>query len=200
MASEQILLDEREAAHHQVLNLEQLLELNAGLVLLQLSLGYALSISVSKLLVGVSWRLLRILVELILLGLWLHFDEVRHEELVRDELEPCEGEGRVVVRVQLLQEVSQVEQDLALDLLVEALAHLSHGSEDVHQEPVVGLLVEDVLLGVVIGIELLPDELEDLGHELQLVDVKGGQQDKNQLRQAVDEAVVKRVVIEATLT
>ena len=84
--------------------------------------------------------------------------------------------------------------------MVEALAHLRHSAEDVHQESVVRLLVEDVLLRVVVGVKLLFDELKDLRHELQLVEfVKGGQKAEHQLDEAINETVVECVVIEATL-
>ena len=90
LAGDQVLLYESEAVHQQVLDLVQLLELDVGLVLLQLGLRNALSVQIGQLLVHVAWCLslvlLRILVELIQLGLRLHLDEVRHEELVRDKL------------------------------------------------------------------------------------------------------------------
>ena len=39
---------------------------------------------------------------------WCYHDEVRHEELVRDQSQPSECESWVVVWVQVLQQVSQV--------------------------------------------------------------------------------------------
>ena len=192
---DQVLLYEREAAHQQVFDLFVLLLRN------KLRLGDTLR--VVALLIILSWRLclilLCILVELEGLG-WLRFDEVRHEELMRDQFEPCEGEGRIVVGVELLQEVSHVEEDLPLDLLIEALTHLCHGTKDVHEESIVRLLVENILLRVVVSIKLLLNELKYLGHELQFIElVKGCEKDEKQLRQAINEAVVESVVIEATL-
>ena len=64
---------------------------------------------------------------------------------------------------------------MALNFLVEALAHLRDCPEDVDEKPVVRLLIEYFQLRVVVGVKLLPDELEELGHELQLVElVKAG--------------------------
>ena len=73
--------------------------MNVGVGLLKLCLRDAQRIDVEELLVVASWRLALILLRR------LHLDEVGHEQLVRDELEPCECEGRVVVRVQVLQEI-----------------------------------------------------------------------------------------------
>ena len=98
----------------------------------------------------------------------LALDEVWHEELVRDECEPSKSKGRVVVWVQILEQVSQIVKNLALHLGVEALAH-GHCPQDVHQQAVVRLLVEDSLLTKVVVIKLLADELENLGHELHLI-------------------------------
>ena len=58
-----------------------------------------------------------------------------------------------------------------LDLLVEALAGGSNCSQNVHQEAVVRILIEHVLLGFVIKIKLRLDEFEDLEHELYLVEL-----------------------------
>ena len=91
-----------------------------------------------------------------------------HKELIRDECEPSEGERWVVVRVQVLEEVCEVVQDLVLCLGVKTLAHCD-SAQDVHQDAVVGLLVEDALLREVVVVELLSDELKDLGHKLELV-------------------------------
>ena len=88
------------------------------------------------------------------------FDEVGHKELVADECEPCEGECWVVIGVQILEQISQVEKDLALHLLLEALSH-GDRAQDHHQNAVVGLLIEDFLLREVIVVQLLPDEFED---------------------------------------
>ena len=52
-----------------------------------------------------------------------------------------------------------------------------------------------------IRVKLLLNDLKYLGHELQLIELlRGSQKDEEQLRAAINEAVVKSVVIEATLS
>jgi len=52
----------------------------------------------------------------------------------------------------------------------------------------------------VVVIELLADELEDLRHELHLVELGGRKQANHKFDEAVDEAIVKGVIVEAPLT
>lgn len=98
-------------------------------------------------------------------------DEVRHELLVRNELQPGERERWQVVGVELVEKVSDVEKDLSLDFLGEAVAHIDSG-QDVHQHPVEWLLVEIPLLCIVIALKLLLDVLKDLKHKLSFVEVE----------------------------
>ena len=52
-----------------------------------------------------------------------------------------------------------------------------------------------------IDVELLLDELEDLGHELDLVElVEAGEKTEDQLGQTIDKAVVEGVVVQAALS
>ena len=57
-----------------------------------------------------------------------------------------------------------------------------------------------MLLAEMIVIKLLTDKFEDLRHELHLVQLVCGQKDNNELDEAVNESVVKSVVIESSMT
>ena len=61
-----------------------------------------------------------------------------------------------------------------------------YSCQDVHQHPVIRPLVEFCLLVPVILIEHLADELQDLGHELMLVEAEHLQEDDNELHKAID--------------
>ena len=82
-----------------------------------------------------------------------------------DYLKPCECKGWVYVWTQLFQQVRHLEEDLFLNLLVQHIL-ICHRTKYVHEESIVGLLVELILLSTVISMELLFDELENFAHEL----------------------------------
>ena len=88
---------------------------------------------------------------------------------------------------------------MPLSLLVEALTH-GDGPEDVHQHAVVWHLIEVLLLRGVVVVQLLSDELEDALHELQLAQVKRCQKAEDQLDKAINEPVVKSVVVHPLLS
>jgi hypothetical protein len=61
---------------------------------------------------------------------WL-FQEVRHEMLVGNKLEPGEREGWILLWIELFEEVSQTCENLLLRLCVEAVL-VVYGCQNVH--------------------------------------------------------------------
>ena len=101
---EKVVLDEGEAAHEEVLDFVQLVQLDVVLILLLL-VWVILTLSFLRTWIRVFKSLLH---HQLVVGwqIWYHFDEMWEEELVRDQLQPSEGETWIVVRVEILEQVS----------------------------------------------------------------------------------------------
>lgn len=112
---------------------------------------------------------------------------------MRDDFEPCECKARIRVRIELLEQVGHIEEDLPLRLLVEAVTHIEH-SEDVDEHAVERLLVKGTLQVRVILVQFLADKVEDSRHELLLVELEGLQQHDYELNTRVNVAVVELCV------
>lgn len=98
-------------------------------------------------------------------------DKVRHEQSVRDQLEPREGKGRVLKGRKFFEDFRHVKQNLPLRLGVEAVADIDSG-QDVDQQSVVGLLVEAAQSLGVVFLQLGFDVDQDLVHKLSLVELE----------------------------
>lgn len=60
---------------------------------------------------------------------------------MRDELEPCKRESRVIIWPQLLQEVSHIKENLSLSAQIKTVGDIDR-CQDVDQHSMVGLLIE----------------------------------------------------------
>jgi cell division protein FtsL len=83
------------------------------------------------------------MLRLVLSTFSLLFDEIWHEESVRNQLQPRKSKGWVCVRIKFFKKLSHVEKDLLLCFLVviEAVTHI-YSSKDTYKHSVVRLLVK----------------------------------------------------------
>lgn len=129
----------------------------------------------------------------------LSLDEVRHEQSVRDQFQPRESKRWVAIRFQLSEEVSHIKKDLFLRPSVEAVADVDR-RQNVNEHAMVGLLVKQFELALVIFVQFDLDAIQDLAHKLLLVELKGFEQEHDQLDERVDEVIIEQSVVRAEFT